>query len=290
MSVREKLASEAKVKRSASAPKAGMPFGIVALDVLLRLFLVLRQQQPGGRFLHQRIEIDAVDQVERVEGVALRLRHLLALGVAHDGVDVDVAERHLAGEMQARHDHAGDPEEDDVEAGDQHRGGQEGLQVLASSPASRARRTAPAARRTRCRARRRRASAGLAVRFLDGFLFGSARRRSFPPRRTRPESGGPTTAGARCTSPGCSPASGCRSRSSARGRTSRRRSATASRPGFAMPSIFTNHWSVSIGSTITPVRPERGTRSLYGFSETSRFCSCRSARTFLRAANRSRPS
>ena len=30
------------------------------------------------------------------------------------------------------------------------------------------------------------------------------------PRRTRRESGGPTTAGARCTSPGCSPASGCR--------------------------------------------------------------------------------
>ena len=29
-----------------------------------------------------------------------------------------------------------------------------------------------------------------------------------------------------------------------------------------MASIFTNHWSVSIGSTMTPVRPERGTRSL----------------------------
>ena len=77
--------------------------------------------RPCGRLLEQLVERDAVDQVERVEGVALRLRHLLALGVAHDGVDVDVAERHLAGEVQRRHDHARDPEEDDVEAGDQHR-------------------------------------------------------------------------------------------------------------------------------------------------------------------------
>src|SRR5438093_5558603 len=38
--------------------------------------------------------------------VALRLRHLLALGVAHDGVDVDVAERHLAGEVPGHHHHA----------------------------------------------------------------------------------------------------------------------------------------------------------------------------------------
>ena len=65
-----------------------------------------------------------------IERVALRLRHLLALGVAHDGVDVDVAERHLAGEVQRHHDHPRDPEEDDVEARHQHGGGQEGLEVL----------------------------------------------------------------------------------------------------------------------------------------------------------------
>ena len=34
-------------------------------------------------------------------------------------VDVDVVERHLLHEVQAHHHHAGDPEEDDVEAGDQ---------------------------------------------------------------------------------------------------------------------------------------------------------------------------
>ena len=49
----------------------------------------------------------------------LRLRHLLAVLVAHQRVDVDGAERHVAHEMQAHHHHPGDPEEDDVEAGDQ---------------------------------------------------------------------------------------------------------------------------------------------------------------------------
>ena len=39
--------------------------------------------------------------------------------VAHEGVDVDVAERHLVHDVQAHHHHPGDPEEDDVEAGDQ---------------------------------------------------------------------------------------------------------------------------------------------------------------------------
>ena len=37
--------------------------------------------------------------------------------------------------------------------------------------------------------------------------------------------------------------------------------ATTSSASFAMPSILRNHWSVSIGSTMAPVRPERGTRS-----------------------------
>ena len=107
------------------------------------------------------------------------------------------------------------------------------LEVLASRPASRARRTAPAPRRTRCRARRGRAAA---CRCLPARLCARASasvradvdrcRR----RRTTPGSGGPTRAGARCTSPGCSRATGCRSWSSARERTSPRPCATASRP------------------------------------------------------------
>src|SRR3546814_7096789 len=42
-------------------------------------------------------------------------------------VDVDLAERNLAGEILGRHHHARDPEEDDVETGDQCRTGQEDL-------------------------------------------------------------------------------------------------------------------------------------------------------------------
>jgi hypothetical protein len=42
-----------------------------------------------------------------------------ALLVADQGVDVDPLERHLAHEVEAHHHHPGDPEEDDVEAGDE---------------------------------------------------------------------------------------------------------------------------------------------------------------------------
>jgi hypothetical protein len=82
---------------------------------------VRSQHQALGGLLQQSLEGDAVDHVERIDGVALRLGHLVAFGVAHDGIDVHVAERSLAGELQGRHDHARDPEEDDVVAGDEHR-------------------------------------------------------------------------------------------------------------------------------------------------------------------------
>ena len=99
-------------------------------DVSLDLLPVLALQQPHRGFFQQIVEADAVDEIDRVDRVALRLRHLLALGVAHDGVDVDVAERHLAGEVPGHHHHARHPEEDDVVARHQHRGGQEHFQVL----------------------------------------------------------------------------------------------------------------------------------------------------------------
>ena len=42
----------------------------------------LRLHQPGRALGDQRLELDAVDDVERVEDVALGLRHLLAVLVA----------------------------------------------------------------------------------------------------------------------------------------------------------------------------------------------------------------
>ena len=47
------------------------------------------------------------------------LRHLRALLVANERVDIDVAEGDLVHEIEAHHHHPGDPEEDDVEAGDE---------------------------------------------------------------------------------------------------------------------------------------------------------------------------
>ena len=51
---------------------------------------------PSVRFLSKRIEIDAVDEIERIEDVALASSTSSGLRVADQGVDVDVAERHVA--------------------------------------------------------------------------------------------------------------------------------------------------------------------------------------------------
>ena len=81
----------AKVKRRASVPKAGMPSGNSLRVRFSMLFGLLRVHQAGGAFLDQVVERDAVDQVDRVEHVALGLAHLLAFGIADQAVHVDVA-------------------------------------------------------------------------------------------------------------------------------------------------------------------------------------------------------
>ena len=48
--MREKFASEAKVKRSASAPKAGMPFGKWALTYFSAFFLWSASSSPAVDF------------------------------------------------------------------------------------------------------------------------------------------------------------------------------------------------------------------------------------------------
>ena len=70
----------------------------------------------------------ALDQVERVDPGAERLRHPPAVGRLDDRVHVDVGERHLAAELDPQHDHPRHPQEDDVPAGDQHVGRIEGAQ------------------------------------------------------------------------------------------------------------------------------------------------------------------
>jgi hypothetical protein len=92
--------------------------------VLAHLGRGLGLAQAFGALLPARGQGDAVDQVHRVKHVALGLAHLLAMRVEHQAVDVHMFERHAAGEVRGHHDHPGDPEEDDVVAGHQHRGGQ----------------------------------------------------------------------------------------------------------------------------------------------------------------------
>src|SRR5450830_273130 len=113
---------------------AGDAVGELVAGLLLDLFREFRLHQARGAFLHQGFQVDAVDDVQRVKDVALGLGHLLALAIAHQAVDVHGLERHLRGtvlvlhQVHGHHDHPGDPEENDVEAGDQHVGGVEFLQ------------------------------------------------------------------------------------------------------------------------------------------------------------------
>ena len=73
-----------------------------------------------GALLDQRFQIDAVDKVERVEAVALCFRHLVAQGITHQAMDIDLSKWHFIGKVQRHHDHARHPEEDDVVPGDEY--------------------------------------------------------------------------------------------------------------------------------------------------------------------------
>ena len=103
--------------------------GKMLFDVLLDARLVIGPHQAPHRLGQQRLLADAVDQVQRIQRVALGLRHLLPFRVTDDGIDVDVPERHLAGEILGHHHHPGYPEEDDVVARHQHVGRQIARQV-----------------------------------------------------------------------------------------------------------------------------------------------------------------
>jgi len=80
---------------------------------------------PPLRGQHGKGEAERVGSVlihhdQGINDVPFRFAHLGALLVPDEGVDVHVAERHVAHELQAHHYHARDPEKDDVERGDKH--------------------------------------------------------------------------------------------------------------------------------------------------------------------------
>src|SRR3569832_1151175 len=109
--------------------EGGAAYGKILARGLLDLFCHLGLHEAARAFLDERFEIYAVDEVDWIEHVALRLRHFLTMRIAHQTVNIDLAERYLARELEAHHDHACDPEEDDVEAGHEHAGRIKGLEL-----------------------------------------------------------------------------------------------------------------------------------------------------------------
>lgn len=79
------------------------------------------------------VERSALDDIDRVDNVPERLAHLAAVSVADHGVAEDLVEGDFAGEVHTEHDHAGDPEEEDVPARLEDVGGVEGLEVVGLS-------------------------------------------------------------------------------------------------------------------------------------------------------------
>ena len=197
------VAAHGRQGREREAQRIGAVGGNALRELLARRLLDrilhLRLHQPGRALGDQRIDLDAVDQVERVDDVALRLRHLLPVLVADQARDVDLAERHLAPELEAHHDHPGDPEEDDVEAGHEHvgrieRGELRGLARPAERRERPQRRAEPGVEHVLVTGERHlaavpRSRGGRAPRFR------CARRTRDRPRRTTPGFDGPTRAG-----------------------------------------------------------------------------------------------
>ena len=80
----------------------------------------LRLHHAAGALGDEAFEVDAVDDVERVEDVAFGFGHFLSFAVAHQAVDIDFFEGDFAVHaVHAHQHHARDPEEDDVKAGNE---------------------------------------------------------------------------------------------------------------------------------------------------------------------------
>ena len=98
-----------------------VPYLIAEIAALLAEGIVVDNIVAGGSCEHDThadtIGAKLIDQFEGVGGIAERFRHLSAQLIAHDTGEIDISERHLAGELIARHDHTRHPEEDDIGGG-----------------------------------------------------------------------------------------------------------------------------------------------------------------------------
>lgn len=78
----------------------------------------------------QLIQLNTRDDIERINDVAQTLGHLAALGVTDQTVAEDLTEGDLASHLQAKHDHASNPEEQNIPASLQNGCGEQRLQVV----------------------------------------------------------------------------------------------------------------------------------------------------------------
>ena len=98
----------AKVKRKASLPYAAIPSG-KSLRVCFSIrFAILGWVRLLVR-LATRTQVDAINEIQGIEPVALGFRHFLTLGILNQTVDVDRVERNFVGKVQGHHNHAGNP-------------------------------------------------------------------------------------------------------------------------------------------------------------------------------------
>ena len=101
----------------------------VLLLPALRLRDLLVVQIALIQLLVQRLEVQSLDHINRINDVPQTLAHLAPMRVTDHGVAVHLLEGHLARQVRAEEDHARDPEEDDVPPGLEHGRGVESVEV-----------------------------------------------------------------------------------------------------------------------------------------------------------------
>ena len=111
--------------------------GARAVDKLLGLFVDVRVEldvlvvgAEGKQVEAHGVSTVHANEVHGVNAVALGLGHAAAVLGQDRRVDDDVLKRHLVQEVQRAHDHAGDPQRDDVARGDERRRGVMALEQL----------------------------------------------------------------------------------------------------------------------------------------------------------------
>ena len=90
---------------------------------------ILRLGGHPGQREAQGIRPVRVDDLQRIDAVAEALLHRPAFAVLDHRMDIHITERHVAHVVQAHHDHAGDPQRDDLAGGDEHVRRVKGLEV-----------------------------------------------------------------------------------------------------------------------------------------------------------------